>query len=468
VRWCVDLRRVRSINRKEPKQGAVVYWMSRDQRVRDNWALLFAQETALKARVPLAVVFCLAPKFLNATMRQYGFLLRGLEGVEESLRQKNMAFFLLSGEPSNELPSFLERNGAGTLITDFDPLRIKRKWKDEVGRRISIPFFEVDAHNIVPCWIASSKQEYGAYTLRPKLHRLLAEFLTAFPVPRRHPLSWPGRCSPVDWTGARRAIKADRGVPEITWLKPGEKEARRMLLSFLKRKLASYASVRNDPVKDGQSNLSPYVHFGHLSAQRIVLEVLSTRVAEESKESFLEELIVRRELSDNFCFYNPDYDNSSSFPDWARESHIKHGKDIRERLYSLQQLEEARTHDDLWNASQREMVVRGKMHGYLRMYWAKKILEWTRSPEEAMKIAIYLNDRYELDGRDPNGYTGIAWSIGGVHDRAWGERPVFGKIRYMSYNGCRSKFDVEAYIGSIKRLKKMEGCVRRKGKCGNR
>jgi deoxyribodipyrimidine photo-lyase len=426
--------------------------MSRDQRVRDNWALLFAQETAWKARAPLAVVFCLAPEFLNATMRQYSFLLKGLEEAEGVLRQRNIAFYLLVGEPSVRLPVFLKKYDAGTLITDFDPLRIKRKWKNGVGRKISIPLLEVDAHNIVPCWIASAKQEYGAYTLRPKLHRLLPEFLTTFPVLRRHPLSWPNRMSVIDWTVVKKSLSIDRNVPEVTWIRPGERAARSAMQAFLKQRLAAYAADRNDPVKNGQSNLSPYLHFGHLSAQRVALEVLNTDGHDESKEAFLEELVVRRELSDNFCFTNAAYDRSSSFPRWARESQEEHGKDIRQYHYSLRQFEGACTHDALWNAAQMEMVKRGKMHGYLRMYWAKKILEWTRSPDEAMKVAIYLNDRYELDGRDPNGYAGIAWSIGGVHDRAWGERPVFGKVRYMSERGCRSKFDVDAYIAYAKGL----------------
>ena len=170
------------------------------------------------------------------------------------------------------------------------------------------------------------------------------------------------------------------------------------------------------------------------------------------KNAFLEELIVRRELSDNFCYYNPDYDNIGGFPDWARKTHDKHRKDPRAVIYSRDQFEHAQTHDDLWNAAQMEMVKRGKMHGYMRMYWAKKILEWTQSPEIALETAIYLNDRYEIDGRDPNGYTGIAWSIGGVHDRAWSERSVFGKVRYMSYNGCKSKFNIKKYIERINSL----------------
>lgn len=173
---------------------------------------------------------------------------------------------------------------------------------------------------------------------------------------------------------------------------------------------------------------------------------------DEAKRAFLEELIIRRELSDNFCFYNEDYDNFKGFPEWAKKTLQKHKNDKREYLYSAIEFERALTHDELWNAAQMEIVRKGKMHGYMRMYWAKKILEWSESPEKAMEIAIYLNDRYGLDGRDPNGYTGIAWSIGGVHDRAWNERKIFGKIRYMSHGGCKSKFDVEKYIEQIKKI----------------
>ena len=241
-------------------------------------------------------------------------------------------------------------------------------------------------------------------------------------------------------------------MAEVSWIKPGEGAAQRALRRFLREGLRSYDEARNDPTVDGQSNLSPFLHFGHISAQRVPLEVRDSDVVGEPRDAFLEERIVRRELSDNFCFYNEDYDRFEGFPTWAQTTLKQHGGDRREYTYTLGQFESAGTHDELWNAAQMEMAKTGKMHGYMRMYWAKKILEWTESPEEALKIAMFLNDKYELDGRDPNGYVGCAWSIGGVHDRAWFERPVFGKIRYMSYNGCRSKFDVDSYVAKSGRL----------------
>jgi deoxyribodipyrimidine photo-lyase len=217
-------------------------------------------------------------------------------------------------------------------------------------------------------------------------------------------------------------------------------------------RLASYDPDRNRPERDGQSDLSPYLHFGQLSAQRVALAAGEAPVPDGQKKAFLEELIVRRELSDNFCLHQPEYDGPGAYPAWARRTLDAHATDRRSHLYAPAQLERGETHDELWNAAQTEMVRRGKMHGYLRMYWAKKILEWSPSAAEAHRVCVALNDRYQLDGRDPNGYAGIAWSLGGVHDRPWGERPVFGMIRYMSYNGCRAKFDVAAYIRRVATL----------------
>lgn len=238
-------------------------------------------------------------------------------------------------------------------------------------------------------------------------------------------------------------------MKEVDWVTPGEDEALRVLQSFITRKLDRYETERNDPLKDCQSNLSPYLHFGQISPQRVALEVKRSSASEPAKEAFLEELVVRRELSDNYCYYTPNYDSFEAFPEWARKTLNDHRADRRSYLYSQEELETGATHDDLWNAAQRQMTIRGKMHGYMRMYWAKKILEWTASPEDALSVALHLNDRYELDGRDPNGYTGVAWSIGGVHDRPWGERKIFGKIRYMSYNGCAAKFNVKRYIEEV-------------------
>jgi deoxyribodipyrimidine photo-lyase len=282
--------------------------------------------------------------------------------------------------------------------------------------------------------------------LRPKIHKVLEEFLDEYPELRVMKKYESISLDPIDWENIFDSLNIDMTVKEIDWLKSGENHAQNQLENFLKNGFESYSELRNDPSKNGLSNFSPYLHFGQISSQQIALQIKKVFLNHYSTEPFLEELIVRKELSDNFCYYNNSYDSFGGFPEWAKKTLNDHRKDEREYNYSTSEFENSQTHDDLWNAAQTEMIITGKMHGYVRMYWAKKILEWTSSPEEALKIAIYLNDKYELDGRDPNGYTGCAWAIGGLHDRAWAERPVFGKIRYMNSNGARRKFNVDSYI----------------------
>jgi deoxyribodipyrimidine photo-lyase len=441
----MNSKRIRILQEGIDKTGPVVYWMQRDQRVHDNWALIYSQEEAIRREVPFVVLFNLVPNFLGATVRQYGFMLRGLNLVENELSKYNINFELLLGDPAATIPAYIKKNKVSLLVSDFNPLKNIRRWKKQVAGKIEIPFHEVDAHNIVPCLQASNKQEFGAYTIRPKIQKLLPEFLDELPSIKKMKTKYSFQ-EKIAWGKIIDNLKVDKKVAEVDWLVPGEKAAFETLDKFINEKLSSYSEKRNDPNEEAVSNLSPYLHFGQISAQRIAAEIYKASEPHKSQMEFLEELIVRRELSDNFCYFNTKYDSVEGFPKWAKDSLNKHRKDKHEFIYSLNEFEKAETHDDLWNAAQREMVVTGKMHGYMRMYWAKKILEWTNTPEDAMITTIYLNDKYQLDGRDPNGYTGIAWSIGGVHDRAWAERNVFGKIRYMNYAGCKRKFDVFKYI----------------------
>ncbi len=420
------------INNSEYISGPIIYWMSRDQRVEDNWALIRAYELAIKHKTVLRVVFCKLPKYLNTPDRNYAWMLKGLEEVSEDLFNLNIHFDVIQGNPVKEIPKYIEKYRVGGIISDFSPLKSPRKWKEEIAKQIKIPFEVVDAHNIIPVWVTSDKQEYGAYTIRPKIHKLLPKYLTDFPKIERFKQNKEVARSVI------HLLPLDLNLPT-----PGAKQANKVLKEFI-LSIERY-SERNNPNIYGQSNLSPYLHFGQISAQRIALEI-SKLPQSEQRDSFLEELVVRRELSDNFCYYNQNYDTFDGFPQWAKNTLNEHRNDRREYVYTLDELEQSKTHDQLWNAAQTQMVKYGKMHGYVRMYWGKKILEWTRSPEEALEYAIFLNDKYELDGRDPNGYTGIAWCIGGVHDRAWTQRHIFGKIRYMNYNGCKRKFNVEEYI----------------------
>lgn len=444
----MPVSRTRRLQEGDTGQGPVIYWMHRNHRARDNEALLCAQAEALRLSRPLVVAYGLAESFLGATVRHFGFLLRGLEETAVVLREAHIPFILRRGEPGREVGRLARDLDAALVVTDFDPLRIKKTWRDDLLDTAACPVLEADARNVVPCWAASDKREYAAYTIRPKIHRLLDDCLTEPEDLEAHPHAYEGEVADVDWAGLLDDLPLVREVAEVD-TPPGEAAAHQALAAFCAQGLQRYAR-RNDPLAEAVSGLSPYLHFGQLSARRACLAV--RRAAEKAgglgdeAASFLEECIVRRELADNFCEHAPDYDTVSCFPDWARETLDAHRKDARPSLYAPEDFEAARTHDLLWNAAQRQMMTTGTMHGYLRMYWAKKILEWSESPEQAMATAIRLNDRYELDGRDPNGYAGVAWSLGGVHDRAFKERKVYGKIRYMNEAGCRRKFDVDAYV----------------------
>ena len=455
--------RIRQLNENTPFDpaltGPIIYWMDRDKRVNHNWALVYAQELALKNHTSLLVIHCIAYPALehHDTQRTLSFLIQGLIETQELLKKKHIPCVILKGDPETVIPHFAKQVKARALITDFSPLKPQRLWRDTIAqfaKSIEIPFYEIDTHNIVPCWIASNKQEYGARTIRPKITKLLGTFLSEPKTLRSITLKTTNTKQTNDaiktgMSHAQLIALIDKASPTpqiVDWITPGEKAAKRALNRFIKTKLTAYDTNRNDPTLDGISNLSPYLNFGQLSAQYVAYQVSKSHVPNAAKAVFLEELIIRRELSDNYCFYNPHYDSPKGFPDWAQKTLAKHETNTRHYHYSMKELENAQTHDPLWNAAQNQMVKSGKMHGFMRMYWAKKILEWSKTPAHAFKTALALNDRYELDGRDPNGYVGVAWSIGGVHDRAWGSRPIFGTIRYMSYEGCKRKFSIETYI----------------------
>lgn len=449
-------RRSRNINgvtvEEDGNCRGVCYWMFRDQRLDDNWALVYAQRFALQYKCPLYVTFYLMSHYSVAGIRQYDWMLKGLEQVEKQCHLLGIQFHLRLGYAKDLIADYCEENEIDIVVADMIPLRDPLSWVEDAGRKLkkkNIPLFQVDAHNIIPVWVTSNKQEFAARTIRPKVHRVLNDYLTEFPAIKKHPYQPSQKSEQTDWDEAWAHLNVDESIKPVTWAKPGTLNGYRMLFEFITQRLAKFDEDRNDPTKNGLSCLSPYFHFGQVSVQRVILcltrdKALRKKCA-KSVDGYIEEAVVRRELSDNFCFYNPDYDNIEGAADWAKKTLNEHRRDKREHLYTLEQFQFAKTHDKLWNAAQIQMLKEGKMHGYLRMYWAKKILEWTRSPEEALEFAMFLNDKYELDGRDPNGYVGVMWSIAGTHDRGWTERPVFGKIRFMNYNGCARKFDVNRY-----------------------
>lgn len=423
--------RARELNHHLYEQGIVVYWMNRDQRIDDNWALLEAQYWANEYHVPLVIVFTLKPTLGESIDKAHhridDWMKQGLNLVQQHSERLNIPFVILQGSPEQILPKFLQEVKAGLLVTDFSPLRMMRKSRDTLAMQLRIPMIEVDAHNVCPAFFITDKLEWGAYTLRPKIHQALSTYLVPFPSLKKQTLAWTYLGKPFNLTRSKNN----------SFMPPND-----ALIEFIANRLVKYEK-RNDPNEQATSRLSAYLHFGQLSAQRIALEV---RASGLPSESFLEELIVRKELADNFCLFQPHYDTFEGFPAWAQKTLNAHRNDQREFIYDYPTFAEGKTHDDAWNAAQLQMVKTGYMHGYMRMYWAKKILEWTASPEDALTIANRLNDTYELDGRDPNGYVGTAWAIGGVHDRPWANRPIFGMIRFMNAQGLKRKFDIGQYI----------------------
>jgi deoxyribodipyrimidine photo-lyase len=431
--------------------SSVLYVMSRDQRIADNHALIAAQKHAVSLGLPLAVVFVCNTTTAPRALEHYEFMLQGLLQVEKQLQKYNIAFIGLVGEHEPRLSATFHHLKPAAIYADFNPL----KGPQSVIGKLALehPITVVDTHNVVPVWIASEKQEYAARTLRPKIHKHAYDFLIEPEKLIVHPYAWPNKSlipftDVIDIFGDRLA-KVTKNNTSITY-KPGETAAEQALALFLNERFGGYAVARNDPAKNCLSNMSPYLHFGQISSLRIMLEA-QKKLRQNSSlqadyDALLEELVVRKELSDNYCYYNKKYDSLQGVAEWALNTLAKHSADPREFVYTKEQFENALTHDVAWNAAQKQLRNTGKMHGYMRMYWAKKVLEWSESPEEAIQTLIYLNDFYSIDGGDPNGYVGILWSIAGLHDRPWGERAVYGTIRSMVYSGLQKKFDINTYI----------------------
>ena len=452
-----------------PESGkSVVYIMSRDQRVADNHALLAAQVKAIELEVGLAVVFNLhTPNGVRA-YEHADFMLTGLKEVAQSLRALNIPFILTTDTSNTTLESTLKSLDPAVLYFDFSPLHGARNNAKKLAQALGVTTHVIDTHNIIPAWVASDKQEFAAHTFRRKVHRQLETYLQEPAKIIKQLRTLDNLPLSLTFEEAAELIQTYPKRSIAVAFVPGEQAAHAQLESFISEHLGAYAQQRNNIADDQQSGLSPYLHFGHISSLRVALEVLKhvnaapllfneARMAspgtvpniEDGMNALFEEMIVRKELADNFCLYAASYKDLTSIPTWAVTTLAKHQDDIREFIYTTEELEHAQTHDQTWNAAQTELTSTGKLHGYLRMYWAKKILEWSASPQDAITAAIYLNDAYSIDGGDPNGYVGILWSMAGLHDRPWGERPIFGMVRYMNEAGLRRKFDVARYISRV-------------------
>lgn len=435
----------------DPRGRCVVYRMRRTQRALDNPALETAIAAANLLERPVVVFFGLLAHHPIANLRHYTFMIEALAETAQKLAQRGIGFVarICSGASSDrEFARFCAEVRPALAVCDEDPARRDAKWRREALIYPSAPIWSVDADMIVPSKLLE-KEQFAARTIRPRIQRRLKEFLK--PVGNRTVC--------VPWKDDRRIeslsvsqeftdrLHLDGSVSPVSKFRGGTDAALIALRRFIRDRLGKYASGRNHPEIDTTSQLSPYLHFGQIGTHTVALAVDGAAAPARDREAFLEELIVRRELAVNFVRYNPRFRTLANIEPWARRTLAEHAGDERTHLYTEKQLANAETHDPLWNAAQRQMVSSGWMHGYMRMYWAKKILEWSPAADEAYDICVRLNDRYELDGRDPNGYAGIAWAIGGKHDRAWGpERPVYGKIRYMSFASTSRKFNSRAYI----------------------
>ncbi len=430
----------------------VVYWMQASQRTHYNHALEYAVLTANEQEKPLIVFFGLTDKFPEANLRHYTFMIEGLQDVKSKLSHRGIKLIVRITDPAEGIIS-ISKN-ASIVVTDRGYLRIQKHWRKKASELIHCPLIQVESDVIVPVQTASPKEEYSAGTFRPKMHRHVEEYLV--PVKKNIPVnnSLEVDLDSIDILNIRSIsenLNISSGIKPSEYYSGGENQAEKHLDLFLGSKINKYNDYRNDPNSNTLSNLSPYLHFGQISPLYIAIRIAGVQADNESKASFIDELIVRRELSINFTFYNKEYDTFESLPDWAKKSLNVHKSDPREYLYKFEQFENGETHDPYWNAAQKEMMITGKMHGYMRMYWGKKILEWSSTPEEAFRTALILNNKYEIDGRDPNSFAGVAWCFG-KHDRPWAERPVFGKIRYMNANGLKRKFDADHYVRRINEL----------------
>jgi deoxyribodipyrimidine photo-lyase len=463
----VSPARIRILNDRAPRENAgyVLYWSLMNRRVEQNHALAHAAEIANAHGLPLLVYESLSCDYPAANDRTHTFVLEGVPQNDAALRALGIGYFFYlrarRSDPNDVLYRLASR--ARAVVTDDYPVFIAMRHNPRVAAHLTIQYIAVDSSCIVPMSL-HEKRNYGAYTIRPRIHRVLRSYLQPVELPalrqKWRPSLLPDGLSSLSRTVTIDAIpplvgacEIDHSIPPSVEYTGGSKEAARRLHRFLEHRLRLYARESGQPSKHATSTLSPYLHFGHISALEIALAVRAH--AEEHRlipDEFLEQLIVRRELAFNFARFAGDrIESLDLLPDWCKATMAKHAGDPRPYVYSPGQFENAETHDPLWNATQRELLLRGTIHGYYRMYWGKKIIEWSPTYEEALRTMIHLHDVYALDGRDPNTYANILWCFG-LHDRPWAERPIFGQLRYMSLEGMKRKTGVDAYITEIQAL----------------
>ncbi len=450
----IQKSRIQSLNNLDVHKGKyILYWMQQSQRAEYNHALEYAVQTANHLRQPLLVAFGLTTDYPEANLRHYTFLLEGLRETQATLASRGIKMIVRTDKP--DAVALTLGNSASIIVCDRGYLRHQKAWRSRVAAEATCRVVQVESDLIVPVQTVSEKAEYAARTIRPKIHRQLDMYLVRF---KHHKPSYPSIDLKVKGIPLKRtdsvlkALTIDRSVPPISnFLQGGTSVAKAKFRDFLQNRLSQYEQHHNQPQTDDISHMGPYLHFGQISPLYLALRLKSVDDhLRSAKDAYLEELIVRRELAANFVHYTSSYDTYECVPNWARQSLADHRPDIRRYIYSREQLEAAKTHDPYWNAAMREMKFTGFMHNYMRMYWGKKILAWSETPEEAFQTTLAINNKYFVDGRDPNSYAGVGW-IYGLHDRAWPERPIFGKIRYMTASGLERKCNISAYVDKVEK-----------------
>ncbi len=450
----IDETRVRILNERDVCNGAyVLYWMQASQRAILNHALEYAAAEANCMDLPLLVGFGIMDDYPEANLRHYSFMVEGLQDTESVLKGRKIKLVVIRGHPAEIALKLGKR--ASLIVTDRGYLRHQKQWRKTVASEAACKVVQVETDVIVPVDIATGKREFAARTIRPRIHKHFENYLKDQKEVEIKNSSTFLEEKGLDLGNVEKfcaSLKLDRSVsPVSNFFKGGTTEGMKRFRTFCKGRLSNYSKNRNHPETDDVSHMSKYLHFGMISPIWLLLELQKhAGPSSVDLQTYVEELLVRRELAINFVEFTPNYDSYECLPDWAKETLGKHARDKRSPQYTASELENAETHDEYWNASMLEMKHTGYMHNYMRMYWGKKILEWSSSPQHAYRTALSLNNKYFLDGRDPNSFANIAWVFGN-HDRPWQEREIYGKVRCMMASGLERKCDIRGYVEKVEK-----------------
>ncbi|CCV63787.1 deoxyribodipyrimidine photolyase [Alteracholeplasma palmae J233] len=445
---------------QENNKEYVLYFMQQSARVSYNHALAFAIKKANEKNLPLVVCFLFTDNYLGANRRHYQFLLEGIKEVAQQLDSLGITFITRYGDLLESIQPLLEKTAL--FVMDYGYLKpqlvLRRSIYNYIKTNLDLETYMIESDVLIPVRKAYPKLAYGAYVLRPHLIRKRALYKDFKGLEEIKNQMKVNLTTELDFTNINAFLdhmKIDQTIKASDLFKGGYSQALLHLEDFFTNKIKHYEN-RNDPSLRIQSYLSIYLHFGQISVLEII-DYLDDKLSQneitlEIYDSFFEQLVVRRELSFNFVTYQPNYDTFSYMTEkWAYDTMKEHENDPREFLYHKEELELGKTHDIYFNAAMKEMRVTGFMAGYMRMYWAKKIMEWSLSMQEAYETIVDLNNKYFLDGRDPNSYQNIAWCFGKA-DRPWANRNIFGTLRYMNSDGLKRKFKIEQYLEYIDKL----------------